>query len=191
MVSVMLSSLLLSMMTRRSLIAFVIAFVVLLPLAVLAKSFDLEYRICARDAMNNRENRIFNDTVNHHQNRLQAFLEHRTRLFEAWSNENDKDRTNTIRFADKDFKNILQFHEKNYKALLRDHENGFRNDEKNCRNAYNDRVKQVPTGAICFSTADCRPPIGICTVDTGECRQSCRPGSNPCELVCSGRYKIR
>ena len=178
-------------MMRRSLIASVIAVVVLLPVALFAKSFDLEYRICARDAMSNRENKIYENTVNHHQNRLNAFLEHRTRVFQAWSIENDKDRDNSIRSADKDLKDILSGHEKNYKALLRDFEKEFKNREKDCKNAYNDRVKQVPTGTICTSTAQCRPPIGYCTVDTGECRSSCKSGSQNCIQVCTGRCKVR
>lgn len=178
-------------MARRSLIVSVVGFAALLPLAVLARNFDPEYRVCVRDAMNRRENGVIENSVNHHQNRLNAFLEHRTRLFEAGDIENDKDRNSAIRAADKDLKNILQSHEKNYKTILRDLDNIFRNDEKDCRNAYNDRVTQVPVGVICFASAECRPPIGYCTVDAGECRQSCRPGSNPCEQMCSGRCKVR
>ncbi len=178
-------------MMRRSLIASIVAFTALLPVALFAKSFDLEYRICARDAMNNRENQNIINTSNHNLNRLSAYQEHRTRVYEAWSNENDKDRDNEIKAADKDFKAILAFHEKNYKGILNDLSKNFKNDEKNCKNAYNDRVKQVPTGVICTSTDQCRPPIGYCTVDTGECRSSCKSGSQNCIQVCTGRCKVK
>ena len=139
---------------RRPLLLSGIAIVILLPLAVLAKSFDLEYRICVRDAMNNRENRIIESTVNFHQNRSNAYGEHRTRLFDAWNIENDKDRDNTIRDIDKNLKNTLSSSEKEYKAVVRDLEKNFKNDEKNCRNAYNDRVKN---GTAACAVSDCGP----------------------------------
>lgn len=178
-------------MLRRSLIVSMIAFTALLPIAVFARSFDLEYRVCVRDAMNRREVGIIENTVNHHENRIRAFREHRQRLFDAWDIENDKDRNNAIRNVDKDFRNIIKDLEKNYKNVVRDHENNFKNDEKGCKNAYNDRVKQVPVGAICFSSNECRPPLGYCTTDTGECRQTCERNSQPCIQVCSGRCRVR
>ena len=178
-------------MTRRSLAASIVGLALLLPLAVFARTFDFEYRVCVRDAMNRREVGIIDNTLNHHENRIRAFQGHRQRVYDAWSNENDKDRNNDIRNADKDFSNLLKDLEKDYKNVVRSFQDNFKNDEKDCRNAYNDRVRQVPTGAICFSSSECRPPIGYCTTDTGECRQSCRPGSNPCEQICSGRCKVR
>lgn len=130
-----------SFMMRRYISAVVIGSAILFPLAVLARNFDFEYRMCVRDAMNRRENSAIENTVNHHRNRLDAFFEHRSRLFMAWDIENDKDRNNAIRSADKDFRDTLRFHDKNYKAILRDLEKVFRFDEKNCRNDFKNRVK--------------------------------------------------
>ncbi len=139
---------------RRSLLSSIVAVVILLPLAVFAKSFDLEYRICVRDAMNNRESRIIENTDRYHQNRLNAYLENRTRLFDAWNIENDKDRANTIRDIDKNLRTSLSSNEKEYKAVVRDLEKNFKNEEKDCRNAYNDRVKN---GTATCAVSDCGP----------------------------------
>ncbi|NOS68145.1 MAG: hypothetical protein HOO67_07360 [Candidatus Peribacteraceae bacterium] len=178
-------------MMRRSLVASVIAVALLLPFAVFARNFDFDYRMCVREAMNRREVGIIDNTLNHNNNKINAYHDHRARLFDAWDIENDKDRNNVIRNADKDFQNIVKDHDKNYKNIVRDLSNNFKNDERGCRNAYNDRVKQVPTGNVCFSSNECRPPIGYCTTETGECRMSCERNSNPCIQVCSGRCKVR
>ncbi len=179
-------------MSFRSTFSAFLLVLVLLPMpAMAARNSDAEFRFCMQLAMNNRENRILDITRNYHSGWQQALEDRRQRLFDAWGVENDKDRTNIIRDAEKNAKNILRDIEKNYRNELKNANTEFKNEEKRCKAEFNARIKEVPVGLICFSTDQCRPPLGYCTVDTGECKQICEPGSNPCRQVCTGKCKVR
>lgn len=178
-------------MSRRPLLSVLAWTLLLVPIAAAARNSDPDLRFCIQQAMNAREVNIFDNSRNHYNNRLNAMEDHRIRVFDAWGIENDRDRDNLIRSHDRDLQNILRDHDRNYQSVLRAIKDDFRNAERSCRDGYNNRVRNVPTGIICFNSSECSPPLGICSTETGECREACRPGSEPCEKICSGRCRLR
>ena len=164
---------------------------ILTPLAASARNSDSQLRDCERTAMNNREQATVDNTRNFYNNKLQAYDDHRQRVFDAWGTENDRDRGNQIRSFDRDLQNALRAQDHDYQNVIRSIQTDFRNADRSCQNDLNQRLRDVPSGAACYVSDDCHPPLGMCTTETGDCRQVCRPGSDPCEMVCSGRCRLR
>lgn len=178
-------------MTSRSSLSVLLLSLLLLPAGALARISDPDLRNCQRSAMNNREQRLIDTTRNYHINWHKLLQERRERFFDSWGIENDRDRQNIQRDIDKDVRNRLRENDNNFRNDQRNITNDFRNDDRSCQDQYKQRLKEVPVGLICYSSNDCRPPLGYCTTDTGECRQSCRPGNDVCIQVCSGKCRLR
>ena len=158
-------------------------------LAWAASGSDAEYRSCVRLHMNNRENRIIEATVLYHTNWQTAIQNRRSRLFDAWNVETDRDRDNIIREIERDATNNMRENDKFYRDVSRVIVNDYRNAERDCKNNLRDRQRErnkVPVGRRCFNSGECFAPLGACTTDLGDCRQTCQPGSSPCVQVCAG-----
>jgi hypothetical protein len=178
-------------MHRRALSTLVLSLTLVIPAIVYAANSDVDLRVCLQIATNNREQGTLDRTWWYHNDWRNLLEERRARYYDSWGVEFDRDRQNIQRDIDKDINNRLRALDTSYRNDLRAIQNDFKNAQKGCTADFNARVKAVPTGAVCFSTNDCNAPIGYCTVDTGECRASCQPGSNPCVQICSGRCKVR
>ncbi len=177
-------------MTRRP-IALLVLTLVLVPAVASARNSDPEYRFCAQTVMNNRENRLRDATLFYHTNWRNVIEARRQRLFDAWGILNDRDRSNVLRSIDTDARNQLRDIDRGYKDDLRNIQNDFRNDDRFCTDQLNQRIRNVPTGAVCTSSDQCSPPLGMCTTETGECRSSCNRNDVNCIQVCTGRCKLR
>ncbi len=179
-------------MVTRSVFASLLLVMILLPLsAVAALTSDPSLRECMRVATNNRETRLIDATRNYHINWFNIISDRRQRYIDSWNVESDKDRQRIQRDIDKFIRDLLKQNDGNYRNDQKGITNDFKNDERACKDQFKARQGEVPKGAICFSSDECRAPLGMCSTETGECRAACQPGSNPCIQVCSGRCKLR
>ncbi|MSR87290.1 hypothetical protein EXS70_03915 [Candidatus Peribacteria bacterium] len=179
-------------MLRSRLSSWTVIVLLLVPLtASAARNTDGDFRFCMQQVMNNREQRLVDVTRNFHINWFNIIEERRQRLFDSWGIENDRDRQNVQRDIDKDMRNRLRDNDTNFRNDQKNITNDFRNDERSCRDQYNQRLRDVPVGNICTSSSQCRPPLGYCTTETGECRSACERNSDLCIQVCAGRCRLR
>ncbi len=176
-------------MLRRSLLT-VITFLVLVPTAAMARNSDPEFRFCEQTAANNRGQRMLAALRFYHTNWINIMESDRQRYFDSWGIENDRDRSNVQRAIDTDTRNQLTNINRGNSDDKRNILTAFRNEDRFCRDDFAQRVRNVPVGQGCLTSADCTP-LGQCTTETGTCKPVCQPNSNPCIQVCSGTCRLR
>lgn len=176
---------------RRTTAAFLSLSVLLLPSLVTAKQSDLTLRLCLQAAMNTHEQRGQDAVRTYNTAWVNLLEDRRVKLSATWGTENDASRDETQRFITKAMRTSLKDAERIYRDSIRTADSEFDKANRACRDLYKQRLNEVPVGQTCYSSAECKPPLGYCTTETGECRSSCKPGSASCVQVCSGRCRVR
>lgn len=165
-------------------------------LALAASNSDVEFRNCMRLATIDRENRLVEVLMFRTDRLKDAAFGHRDGYVEIWNIEDDRARRDAQRIIDTDTRNREREAEKLYRDDARAANETFRFAERGCRDAMRQRDKDrrsVPVGRRCFSTNECSPPLGACTVDFGVCNSTCTSGTsgNSCVQVCAGTCVMR
>lgn len=156
-----------------------------------ARNSDQELRECQQRAMQSRDERTIDITREYQRQSLSLMEEQRDRSFDHWGIENDRDRYDRQRDMEKDIRNRQKDLDYYFRQEQKNIANDFRIEDRACRDQFEFRLKQVPVGQICRFSDECRPPLGYCTTETGDCRLNCRFDSDSCPRECTGKCRLR